>query len=416
MLPSSLAMSTSAAAATAAAAAKPLSCANCRQRKIKCDRNPPRCTQCARSDLDCLFPSRKRTQRPRRMRHNELLNRISRLESIVGRADANIGDLGRDTFERVQASAGAAAAGAALGAASSGPGAAGAAGAGAASGSGGAASSPANQGKASFIGTAAQGSGAVGGPTARFMSGEFWSNLCDEVEGLKAALEQSSDSESDDDDPAGDDTPESSGPGAPPRDLRRTPVSSSGLVLGNPGYDGEEPDAHPPPDQIMKLIETFLTNVDPLMKILHRPTVIAAMGGFVAGGLAPGSLSAPMDALFFAMYFGAVATSPPRLCVPTFGEEKAPLTDRYRFAAEKALAKADYLNSTDLTTLQAFTIYVVGSCFCPQGLGRRFHANLHRTGRSPLMQRQPTIVGTNKPRRAPRPGAQPAPRRRWQPV
>src|SRR6187549_3042720 len=88
----------------ATAATKLLSCANCRQRKIKCDRNPPRCLQCAKSELDCVFPSRKRTQRPRRLRHNELLSRISRLETIVGEADSSaIGALGRDAFTRMKA-------------------------------------------------------------------------------------------------------------------------------------------------------------------------------------------------------------------------------------------------------------------------------------------------------------------------
>ena len=330
-----------------AAATKPLSCANCRQRKIKCDRNPPRCTQCARSDLDCLFPSRKRTQRPRRMRHNELLNRISRLESIVGRADANIGDLGRDTFERVQASAGAAS-GAASGG-SSGPGGA----TGAASGSGGAAGSPANPGKASFIGTAAQGSGAVGGPTARFMSGEFWSNLCDEVEGLKAALDQPSETE--EDETGDDESPVSSGL----RDSSGTPHGSSGLLFSNPSYATGQVPSHPPPEQIQKFVENFFTNVDPLLKILHRPTTIDSIMAFVASGQA--HISPEDDALFQTIYYGAIVSSPPAHCLQEFKEEKLVLLERHRLACERALAAADYLNSTEIKTLQAFTLYVVSN-------------------------------------------------------
>jgi Fungal Zn(2)-Cys(6) binuclear cluster domain len=313
-----------AAAAAPASAVKPLSCANCRQRKIKCDRNPPRCTQCTRSDLECVFPSRKRTQRPRRMRHNELLNRISRLENIVGEADSSvIGALGRDAFERMQAS-NAASSGAAAG----------------------------DSAKASFIGTAAQGSGAAGGPTARFMSGEFWSNLCDEVEGLKAALDQSSDS--DENETGDEDTPEST----VLRDVKTSPIASSSFVLGNPGSDAEAP-IHPSPDQIFKLIETYFINVDPLLKILHRPTAISSIHEFVSAGSPGRSASPSMNALFLAMYFGAVTSSPADLCLSTFGEEKSVLVERYRNATERALALADYLNSSDIATLQAFTIYVV---------------------------------------------------------
>ncbi|GKT41834.1 bikaverin cluster transcription factor bik5 [Colletotrichum spaethianum] len=65
-----------------------LSCANCRHRKIKCDKLQPRCKQCERSDLDCVFPSRKRNRKPRQGRQSELLNRITRLESIVSKVDS----------------------------------------------------------------------------------------------------------------------------------------------------------------------------------------------------------------------------------------------------------------------------------------------------------------------------------------
>jgi hypothetical protein len=331
------------------------------------------------------------------MRHNELLNRIARLETIVGEADSSaISSLGRDAFARMQQQATAASNAQAAATATD------------ASGTavpGGDAAS-----KASFIGTAAVGSG--GDTTAHYLSGEFWSNLCDEVEGLKAALDQPSDS---DDDESGDEaTPESSGP----RDAGKAPppsFMSSGLLLGNAGYDSGEI-LHPPPDQIQKLLETFFINVDPLLKILHRPTTIDAIRAFVMSGQ-PHPPEASAEALFCAIYFSAVTSSPVDVCLSLFGEEKPVLVGRYRLLTERALAKADYLNSTELVTLQAFAIYVVSATHLISTAKFHFHSKpTHETngyiGPPSLTHRQPAILGANKPPRPPRPSAEPAPRRR----
>ena len=41
------------------------------------------------------------------------------------------------------------------------------------------------------------------------------------------------------------------------------------------------------------------------------------------------------------------------------GQDRGVLIRKYQAGVEYCLSKADYLNSTDLMTLQAFTIYVV---------------------------------------------------------
>lgn len=67
-------------------AVHPLSCVNCRQRKVRCSKTYP-CPNCARGGLDCVFPSRKKDRAPRRSKNNELLARLAKLEAIVGRVD-----------------------------------------------------------------------------------------------------------------------------------------------------------------------------------------------------------------------------------------------------------------------------------------------------------------------------------------
>ena len=64
----------------------PLSCTNCRQRKVKCDKVYP-CQHCQRSNLTCVFPERARHPRKKRdgpkASNDELLHRLRRMEELI---------------------------------------------------------------------------------------------------------------------------------------------------------------------------------------------------------------------------------------------------------------------------------------------------------------------------------------------
>lgn len=68
-----------------------LSCINCRQRKVKCNKAQP-CSGCQRSNVNCVFPARVRLPRGRKggsgARTDELSRRLSRLEGLVGKFEA----------------------------------------------------------------------------------------------------------------------------------------------------------------------------------------------------------------------------------------------------------------------------------------------------------------------------------------
>lgn len=66
--------------------ARPRSCINCRQRKIKCDRQHP-CCNCIRSKLECVFPigRGRAVKKPRIQSVGPLLDRLHRLESTMAR-------------------------------------------------------------------------------------------------------------------------------------------------------------------------------------------------------------------------------------------------------------------------------------------------------------------------------------------
>ncbi|KAK1968000.1 fungal-specific transcription factor domain-containing protein [Colletotrichum sublineola] len=316
-----------------------LSCVNCRHRKIKCDKFQPRCKQCERSDLDCVFPSRKRNRKPRQGRQSELLNRITRLESIVSKVDS--GNL--DGASKAPSAAATAAAPAPLSGAA-----------------------PAIGGKAD--GSVVVMSDAEPSPMAvwdgqpalptTYMSAEFWENLCQEVEGMRQALDQPSESDvSEDEYPTTTTSPESSavrghGPGHD-----QTPPALSGL-LSSIGRQNTEELRHPPREHIMYMCRTFFSNIDPAFKVIHRPTISAELEAFANS---PNKrINDATEALFFSMYFGAITGLSHEACLANLGEERRVLAQRFREGVETALQKADFLNSTELRTLQALTYYV---CF-----------------------------------------------------
>lgn len=340
-----------------------LSCVNCRQRKVKCAKTYP-CPHCVRGGLECVFPSRKKDRAPRRNKNHELLSRLAKLEAIVGQADPTA-TVGPAVGGSAPAASGAAITTAGAAAATS-------------------ASAPAAPST-----TANQAPGPASAPTfftplqqqqldprnpqercpysqpvskddpaAKYVSGEFWANLSREVEGIKAALDQPSESEDEhDDDEQAFMSPESVGQSI---DYQTSPAAFtfSAAIFGNPGAVEGVPLRHPRPDRIKTLRLLYFRNVDPLLKILHRPTIEKMFDIFIVNP-EDHPLSKPFEALFFAIYFAAVASLSPENCHAFLGEDRAILSARYRHAVEVALAKAEYLSSSSLETLQALVLYDV---------------------------------------------------------
>ncbi|ORY57156.1 fungal-specific transcription factor domain-containing protein [Pseudomassariella vexata] len=307
-----------------------LSCTVCRNRKIRCDRTYP-CAHCVRSGAECVFPVRKRMQRPKKTKNSELLSRLSRLEAIVGRVDpdalseVNLSDLKTPVSHVPVQSPGRPLI------------------------------HPFLEGNETPLEAAAAAAPqAVCGPqtdahTSKYLSGHFWANLCNEVGGLRHALEEPSGSDSDDD--SEDGTPDSAA------DQMLAPQSFSsgfqGLLASRTSSSTGEL-IHPSPDQIRSLATIYFSNVDPILKILHKPTALEMAGAAID------SLNKSQEALLFAIYFGAVVSLPSSTNTARLGLEHAlpVLCAKYQLAVERALAAADYLNNPDLECLQALVIYV----------------------------------------------------------
>ncbi|KAG5986070.1 hypothetical protein E4U54_005637 [Claviceps lovelessii] len=90
--------------------------------------------------------------------------------------------------------------------------------------------------------------------------------------------------------------------------------------------------------------------------MLHVPSVDSIMcdARTDCDKLNPGN-----KALVFTIYLAAITSLEPNDVHIKFGANKDELLAQYRFAAEQALAKANFLDSSDLVVLRAFTLFLV---------------------------------------------------------
>jgi hypothetical protein len=114
---------------------------------------------------------------------------------------------------------------------------------------------------------------------------------------------------------------------------------------------------HPETVHIFRLWQTFLDNVNPLLKVVHGPTMQASIIE-IAGNVA--SISPSLEALMFSIYCTAVLALAEDDCVHLFGLSKEALLVKYRFGCQQALSNCKFLRSADRDTLTALFLYLVG--------------------------------------------------------
>lgn len=70
-------------------------------------------------------------------------------------------------------------------------------------------------------------------------------------------------------------------------------------------------------------------------------------------------LAAPIEALLFVVYFGAVHSLSADSCEEQFGAEQSTLLARFRSGADKSFARARLMESDDFLVLQTFVVFLV---------------------------------------------------------
>lgn len=95
-----------------------------------------------------------------------------------------------------------------------------------------------------------------------------------------------------------------------------------------------------------------------MAKVLHIPTLQNLVTNAIIN-LDDLPSNNYVEALLFSMYYSAITTLTPDECLKNFSEGRDVLLARYRAGVERALANADFLNTTELGILQALTIFLV---------------------------------------------------------
>lgn len=115
---------------------------------------------------------------------------------------------------------------------------------------------------------------------------------------------------------------------------------------------------HPEPILIFRLWQTYLDNVNPLLKVTHTPSLqgrIIDAAGNVAG------IDPVFEALIFGIYCTAVLSLSAYDCQTLFGSPKQDLLAKFQFGCQQALWNCGFLRTSDRDALTALYLCLVSS-------------------------------------------------------
>lgn len=114
-------------------------------------------------------------------------------------------------------------------------------------------------------------------------------------------------------------------------------------------------DLHPLPSQVMFYWQKYVANVDGIVNVLHKPSSRILLEN-VKDRL--DTIDKSTEALLFSIYFAVITSMSTEEVEIELKQSKASLLRRYKYGVEKALARADFLNTQDTMILQAFVIFL----------------------------------------------------------
>ncbi|CAO2654056.1 Nn.00g107890.m01.CDS01 [Neocucurbitaria sp. VM-36] len=133
-------------------------------------------------------------------------------------------------------------------------------------------------------------------------------------------------------------------------------IDGTGLILGGQVLSTDLRSLHPQPVQSFKLWQSYLDNINPLVKIFHAPTVQQLISN-ATGDL--DDVPRNVEALLFAIYCITTESLSDGECIAILGQSKSAASQRFRFGAQHALIKSSFLRTSDIMVLQAFTLFIL---------------------------------------------------------
>ena len=277
-------------------ATMPYTCLICARRKIKCDKLTPTCSSCRKGKLECVYQAPPPRRRKRKL-SGDVHDQLARYERILRENNLLPSEDG---------------------------------------------SPPAKEeSKDSFNFRFLESETARLGKLfiddegkSRYVDSNFWRNIGDdEIPNLEDEIDN-------DQEDAGD-----SGM-----------CSLDPLTAALMGSTLDLTDYHPSAQEAETLWMAHTENVEPLCKILHIPSTGAMVRRVSAQ---PQSATKVEECLLFAIYHFAVFSMTDEHCMHLLNESRDALLQRYQFAAKQALVNANFLKLTEVSVLQAFTLYLM---------------------------------------------------------
>ncbi|KAF2464233.1 uncharacterized protein BDR25DRAFT_346753 [Lindgomyces ingoldianus] len=296
---------------------KSFSCVLCASRKVKCDKSPGGCGNCTKARVKCIYKTPPPPRRRKKgVREIDVHARLRLYEDALRKLGVEPADLEREELHKLQVR------------------------------------------RASLVentffeedaeraqhGRRNSDAGVLisGDGKSRYLENQLWTSLRGEFRDSKELLEESSEEE---------DFQDSSG---------SSPVAfsndGSNLLFGIAKSATNLRHAHPQPVQVFKLWQTYLDNINPLVKVFHTPTVQQQILNS-SGNL--DEIPKNIEALLFGIYCISLGSIGDAECDAIMGEPKAIVTQRFRSAAQHALINANFLKSSDLMVLQAFVLFLL---------------------------------------------------------
>jgi hypothetical protein len=133
------------------------------------------------------------------------------------------------------------------------------------------------------------------------------------------------------------------------------------LLFSHSPNDFHEPLYHLDSEKRAKLLSLYGERVNCMYNIFHWPSIL---GRIQRAELPPASLRTPShQALEYAIYLVALCTVSDDEAEKMSLNSKADLLQQYKDATEYALSKADVMRHPNMTSLQAFVIYLVSQLY-----------------------------------------------------
>ncbi|CAI7632608.1 unnamed protein product [Penicillium bialowiezense] len=297
------------------------SCLRCHERKIRCDKKSP-CTRCVRQGVACQYPGPSRVKRqPPKKNMTDVAARLEQLERSITALvcersnQAPTSQTNSNPYENNHDTP-----------------------------SAGALATPNSNSPVTSTSTEKprfQGFRGFLGKDGRYINEPLLSRVLEKEQELQSAIGSPSDTSS----------------------PRRLPILKAEGIIANPllmQLDSKE--LYPNRWQATVLWQTFLSRVDPLVKVIHVPSVQSRIFAAINR---PESVQADIRALLFAIYFAATTTL---LSDDIRNESLVADLQRFKQGLEISLYHAEFLDAPTITSLQAMIIYQ--TCYRYSNSGR----------------------------------------------